>query len=251
MSGRLESIIEYVLSKFPRGVGRTRLMKILFLVDYEAYKMLGRTITGIRWVRLHYGPFSKEVLEALDELEEQGEVAIDPGVEVRYFYVGDREPELPPLEKEVIDRVVREYGFLYLESLLELVYNIIGDVEKGSIIDFERLSKGDIKRTRTVSLEELAARASEDDEAVKEIVARLVEDYGELLKSLHPSLLVIYVMAIIKAPPDKARRITKDLITLLKEAKDASRNGERVISPELRRRAKRLLAEMKSIVIEG
>jgi len=46
-------VLLYLLSKFPYGVGRMRLMKLLFLIDATADK----PITGVRWVRYLYGPF--------------------------------------------------------------------------------------------------------------------------------------------------------------------------------------------------
>ncbi len=72
MNKRLASLILYVIREYMKlarhGIGRVRLMKILFLIDYLAFKYWGEKITGTKWIRWLFGPFSKEVLDVLDEL---------------------------------------------------------------------------------------------------------------------------------------------------------------------------------------
>ena len=74
----LHDIILYIASHFPEGVGRTRLMKLLFLVDAIHSRLYGRTATGLKWVRWYYGPFSREVLDAIDDLYEEGLIDFAP-----------------------------------------------------------------------------------------------------------------------------------------------------------------------------
>ncbi len=43
----MSDLLLYIVSRFPRGIGRTRLMKLLFLVDAVAAERLGRVVSGV------------------------------------------------------------------------------------------------------------------------------------------------------------------------------------------------------------
>lgn len=116
------SVILYIISRMRRGISRTRLMKLLFIADVLAKDRLGRRLVGGEWVRWYFGPFNKHVLDVLDELFEEGLIDIvreDPGV----FYVSLEEP--PRLGRDVralLDEVIKEYGFMKIDELLDTVY---------------------------------------------------------------------------------------------------------------------------------
>lgn len=55
-------------------IGSTKLNKLLFFVDFEAYARLGRPITGATYQRLEHGPAPRELLYIRDELLRDGEV---------------------------------------------------------------------------------------------------------------------------------------------------------------------------------
>ena len=54
---------------------RTKLVKLLYFVDLEAWESFGRTVTGVEWIWHLYGPYSSSIMEAVqsmgstDELE--------------------------------------------------------------------------------------------------------------------------------------------------------------------------------------
>jgi len=66
-------VVLYLIARYCRvagkGITRTRLMKLLFLVDYMHWKRCGRKLTNLEWRTYLFGPFSREVLDILDELE--------------------------------------------------------------------------------------------------------------------------------------------------------------------------------------
>jgi len=56
-----------------RGLGRTKLMKLLFLIDHDAIKeKLGKSVTGLKWYKWFYGPFSNGVYPELNKLLGEG-----------------------------------------------------------------------------------------------------------------------------------------------------------------------------------
>lgn len=75
---KLKTLVHYVCHKAPnpRKLGATKLNKILFFSDTEAYLSLGRPITGEEYVKHQYGPVSRHLDEVLRELEQNRLIAI-------------------------------------------------------------------------------------------------------------------------------------------------------------------------------
>ena len=120
---RAVRVILYVISRFGmRGVERTRLMKLLFLIDRVLRNRAG--IALFRWIMWKYGPFSKDVLDILDDLEVDNVVKVRRGVGyVIYIHetpIELHDPELENLINEIVDR----YGNVRLEELLDYVYKL-------------------------------------------------------------------------------------------------------------------------------
>jgi len=101
------------------------LMKLLFLVDAYAVEELGGPVTGVEWRRWYFGPFSKEVLEVLEELEYEGVVVEESGEGYTVYLLNpalDIKPSLPEHIRRIVDRVLEEWGRMPLERLLAKLY---------------------------------------------------------------------------------------------------------------------------------
>jgi hypothetical protein len=65
----VRSIVLYLIARCCRvagkGITRTRLMKLLFLVDYLYWKRCGRKLTNLEWHMYLFGPFSRIFLMSL------------------------------------------------------------------------------------------------------------------------------------------------------------------------------------------
>ncbi|WP_338251856.1 Panacea domain-containing protein [Pyrodictium abyssi] len=238
----------YIVSRFPRGIGRTRLMKLLFLVDAVAAERLGRVVSGVEWRRWRYGPFSKEVLNVLDELVEEALLALDPGPEVRYVALAEP-PELPGDVKEVVDYVVDRYGFMPLTELLKEVYDRydIHGMAMGEriILDWRR------------ELLELAEKADSDMDALVELMGRLYDAYRDALEALPGETLTLYNIAAVylaSRDPERLRKLTTTLLDVLDEVKKEISTGGKggaVISAETRRRIAELYRELRRAAVEA
>lgn len=53
-------------------MSRVKLNKLLYRSDFEAYRLLGRSITGARYVKGEFGPMAKELPLAEDQLGARG-----------------------------------------------------------------------------------------------------------------------------------------------------------------------------------
>ena len=70
----LDEAIELVLAVEGAPVGRTKLVKLLFLCDLEATRRGLPSITSGRWRYDHFGPFTWEVIDAAEALAHAGRI---------------------------------------------------------------------------------------------------------------------------------------------------------------------------------
>jgi len=83
---KLQSVLLYVLSKVGAkpNVGETVLYKLLYFIDFDYYEKNGRSITGLCYVKNHYGPTpAHEFALLVRTMREQGELDV---VETPYFF---------------------------------------------------------------------------------------------------------------------------------------------------------------------
>ncbi len=118
----MKDAVLYIISKFPRGIGRTRLMKLAFIVDSVSLGKLGKRVFEGEWVRWYFGPFNKAILDVLDELLDENAVDVVPTpASVRYVSLADPQ-RLPNNVRDIVDKVVDKYGFKPLDALLDEIY---------------------------------------------------------------------------------------------------------------------------------
>lgn len=116
---KLKALVHYVCHIAPdsRKLGATKLNKILFYSDTNAYLERGKPITGETYIKHQYGPISRHVNKALQDLESERAIRIAENTG-RYgfetytikFYASLRAPSIDcfaPEEINIVDDVVR------------------------------------------------------------------------------------------------------------------------------------------------
>ena len=80
---KFKSLVHLVISdcEDPSRLGATRLNKILWFSDIEAYRQTGNSISGTKYMRRKKGPVPAYILQSLKELEAEGKVKITEPVE--------------------------------------------------------------------------------------------------------------------------------------------------------------------------
>jgi hypothetical protein len=78
MPNRLPELVHYLIWRCdPADLGATKLNKICWYSDLDAYRTLGRTITGAtEYIRLQFGPTPKGVHNVIDQLFQKGRIAV-------------------------------------------------------------------------------------------------------------------------------------------------------------------------------
>jgi uncharacterized protein YwgA len=121
----------YQLKKRKRSVlvGRTRIMKLLYLVDLVAKYRLGKTITGSRYFYHFFGPYSEEIQDAIISLTEKGLLLDKPVLtnvgQAHDYDVKSEPPPALPLKKEeklILDEILKKFGRKKLEDLVATTY---------------------------------------------------------------------------------------------------------------------------------
>ncbi len=122
-------LVRFFVTRFSGAIGRTRLIKLIYLADLETRKYLGRPLSNLEFALDQHGPFDKRIYAYLDELLKTGEVSQEeyrtpagPG----YAYHAEapsRTLEFTPAEEAILSYVCRSYGEQPLPILLDdIVY---------------------------------------------------------------------------------------------------------------------------------
>ena len=124
-------VVTYVLSKLKK-CGRTKLMRLLYLIDRELAQRGYEPL--FNWVLWWYGPFSRDVLDVLELLENLGLIYSIPS-KYGKIYALDVEDNIV-LDKElreIIDQILNTWGYRKLSEILEYIYNL-DEVRKTKIL---------------------------------------------------------------------------------------------------------------------
>jgi Protein of unknown function (DUF4065) len=74
---KTKSLILYFLKQSGKSLGRTELMKYVYLFEYYYTQMFGKQYTDLKFVRYKFGPNHSAVVEATYSLQEEGLISID------------------------------------------------------------------------------------------------------------------------------------------------------------------------------
>ncbi len=155
----LEKLIIYIVVQLidQEGmVSKIRIVKFLYLIDIEHYRMLGRTLTGLNWVCYKFGPYAFEIDTALQDIGyhlEKEEVLTSAG-HTAFVY---RASEVPDLEGDIsyatqvmIDRIIARWAAEDTRVLLDHVYEDTEPMQGamfGEKLDFSKIQRAfDIRR---------------------------------------------------------------------------------------------------------
>ena len=124
MEPQHDKIAEAVLtliesSEGDRNLGETKLVKLLYYADCEAYRQLGKPITGLTYLRYPHGPYPKDWQGIRETLEDDGDVVVrrpprhDIQTYVRNHWINQRSPKdgiLTVEETEILQGQVKRFA---------------------------------------------------------------------------------------------------------------------------------------------
>jgi hypothetical protein len=146
---------------FGGGVSKTKLLKLVYLVELLYKRRYGERLTNAEWVYYFYGPYLYDYDELLNKntslnissvgYAEDKEAQI---VSIKNTYSNN---EVPSDIKFLIGGVVRDYGNLDLRSLLDHVYfetePMMNAETRGEILDFEKVMPEDYYKVKELKID--------------------------------------------------------------------------------------------------
>ena len=126
---KVDSVIQNVLAKVGGGVPATKLVKLVYLVDYVHYQHFGETVTGLEYQWDHYGPNAVQhgIVREAESLAGKKQIVYkatdNPRGGVTKYFSAIRDFELPTLDAKaemVMSDVVNRYGDLSVEKITEV-----------------------------------------------------------------------------------------------------------------------------------
>lgn len=141
----IKQIIKSVKEQDVNIPAKTRLIKLLYLIEIEYYKHYQKRLTDLKWQFYHYGPYTSEIETILGspDIEEIPFVLGGGKLGSRYDLVEEEvEVYLSSDIKRLIDFVVKEWGDIDLNKLLDYVYfetEPMRDAKRGELLDFTKI----------------------------------------------------------------------------------------------------------------
>lgn len=155
MSSKIDdrSLITYVISRLAdleATFGKTKLVKLLYLIDVEFYRACTRKLTDFEWIFYYYGPYADTIDSVLKQLEldiPQENVVTTSGYKAKIFkapkyLTTEFENEASYLQKSIVDGVLNEWGLEDLNPILSHVYfhtEPMRDAQRGELLDFSNI----------------------------------------------------------------------------------------------------------------
>ena len=108
-----EMIISFLRSFNAKGDGKvpkTKLAKLLYLADFSYYYINAKSMSGMQYRKLQYGPVPDLYFRALDELEEEGRIERDSKkseVILISENVGSKKLPLEKLQKKEVELIAK------------------------------------------------------------------------------------------------------------------------------------------------
>lgn len=110
-----------LLSQLSRGrgdkkLGKTKLNKLLYRADFEAFRLLGQPITGAEYRKQEYGPVASELPRIIDELGQAGHLAWE-------------QVETGPYTQKRPDAIETPDSTMFSDAEMEIIHRALDELE--------------------------------------------------------------------------------------------------------------------------
>lgn len=233
----LSTLIPYLASELAdmgASFGKTKLVKLMYLIDVEYYRRYSSTVTGLKWIFYYYGPYAAEIDTALTQLDLEvpsEDILTSRGHRAVIFKsqrgVADEfEDTVSSKEKLVVDRIIRDWGMQDLNPLLNYVYfytEPMAKAKRGDVLDFSLIRK--IRRSATEKRDAKISddRASELRSKFQKIKTERSQGKAQLSLDPKPRYDDLYWNSVNRLEQDEQYQIPSGDIDLSEEFKDLLR----------------------------
>lgn len=120
---KLQSMVQLIVSKEKHGVSKTKLNKEMFFVDFLSYKTFGRSISGLAYRAIQYGPVPEHYETVYDHVEGLIKKSFWGNGDFDYDLLFCDAPDTSALSKEdmsIIDKVMLVLGSMKRSEVIGL-----------------------------------------------------------------------------------------------------------------------------------
>lgn len=145
---QLEKLFLYILNYLSRSVGSVELAKLVYLIDVEAIRLKGESITGQNYRRAPLGPLvadfevSRSWLDGYEIEVVEDEVAKSQGFKKHNISIGPKprfKANFSDLDTAIINRVLKSLGSKSVKQLKKIAY----ETEPWKLVeDYDKSHKG-------------------------------------------------------------------------------------------------------------
>lgn len=146
---QFKDIIPHIINQLAEKkiyFGKTKIIKIAYLLELEYYKINHKHLTNANWIFYKYGPYP---INYNDYLEQDNIITSDDDSFQRISVLDDFElPKIPAGVKTLLNGLILEYGDMDINELLNYVYfetEPMVYATPRSELDFSLVKKEDIK----------------------------------------------------------------------------------------------------------
>jgi hypothetical protein len=144
----IKSILYLVIRRRSGCVTKTKLLKYLYLIDIEYYRLYGKTFTGFNWIFYKYGPWTNEFEHIYDAMVKTDEIKVSILGDAELLST-DEDIELQDVLNDTdirirVDQILTEWADEQLGKMLNYVYfhtEPMEGAEKGKYLDFSKVEK--------------------------------------------------------------------------------------------------------------
>lgn len=147
---RVINILDYLYLKYPNPnqLSISRVMKLLYLIEWRYAITKFEKLTDIEWINTEYGPFYKSLRDIFDEssnFDVKDDIDDNGRKQTMIFFLNRKaDINLKENTKEVINFVIdicKDYSWVELNSLVNSTYGVINTPQEGVINVLELAKK--------------------------------------------------------------------------------------------------------------
>ena len=151
MRVKIDNVLRYIVRYYPFDfeLTKTRLTKLIYLIDWESSLESGAQLTDIEWYFNHYGPYVSDVFDTADEDSDLRIVEKVSNFGTKKFLVESKiekselQFELNESERKIIDKVIDKTKSMNWNEFIDYVYSTYPIVksEKYGVLNLVKLAE--------------------------------------------------------------------------------------------------------------
>lgn len=119
---KLEALVVHFAKNTPLHLGKKKLAKLMYFVDFTAYELQKKSVTGETYKKYHYGPMPVRFYDILSDMQKRGLIECD-GQKKEYVPASVKakvEPDysgFSPQEMDIITTITEKYRLATAKEL--------------------------------------------------------------------------------------------------------------------------------------